>query len=48
LALAARSAADGRTGGWGMGPPGPRERSRNIQRQRRSGAFGCRCVLCLF
>ena len=29
-ALAARSAVDGRTVGWGMGPPGPRERSRNF------------------
>lgn len=26
----ARSAVDGRTEGWGMRPPGPRERSRNI------------------
>jgi hypothetical protein len=40
LALAARSAVDGRTG-WGMGPPGPRERSRNICETTGLGAPRC-------
>ncbi len=42
--LKARSAVDGRTEGWGMRPPGPRERSRNIW-----GDNGvCRCLCSFF